>query len=318
MNKELFSEEALERLRSPEQLNKMLTVVDPASWMAVAVLLLFIGSVGLWSVFGTLAVTVSGVGVIMDTGGVARVVHTSSGRIEKIRVEPGDRVKKGDIIGLLDVPELRGDLVASRQRLSMSSNLHEVVDSLAAFDRADVQMDRHRYIVSPCDGVVAEMHAREGDILAAGADSICTIRVDYDRRDMAVVMYVPAGEGKKVRPGMTVQIEPGGADSSQSGKVMGVVREVGLYPVSAPGMRYVLGNSELATAILQANRGAAAEVRIELIRDAGSPSGYLWTSVIGVPPAITPGEMCSGSIIVERKPPIEKAFLKLGQWLRFT
>lgn len=31
---------------------------------------------------------------------------------------------------------------------------------------------------------------------------------------------------------------------------------------------------------------------------------------------ITPGSFCTGSIIIERKPPTEKVFYKLSQWLR--
>lgn len=318
MTKEIFSEDALGRLRSPEQLDKMLTVIGPASWMAAIAVALLLASVVLWSIFGSLAVTVAGVGLIMDAGGVARVAHTSSGKIDEILVESGERVKKGEIIATLEVPQQQGDLIAARQKLGMASSLHEVVDGLTAYDGIDVQLNQHRYILSPADGIVSEMHVREGDVITAGSGSICTIRVDRERQDMIAAMYVSAAEAKKVRPGMTVQIAPGGADPGQNGKVMGVVRDVALYPASAAGLLYSVGNAELAAYILKNTDGAAAEVKVELIRDDKSPSGYLWTSVLGTPPEITPGEMCTGSIVVERKPPIEKAFLKLGQWLRFT
>lgn len=58
------------------------------------------------------------------------------------------------------------------------------------------------------------------------------------------------------------------------------------------------------------------EVTFDLVKDEEDESGYLWTSKVGEHKAVSAGSFCTGSIIIERKPPLEKVFFKLSQWLR--
>jgi hypothetical protein len=68
--------------------------------------------------------------------------------------------------------------------------------------------------------------------------------------------------------------------------------------------------------VLNQQAGAAVEIKFELVKDPDSESGYLWTSVVGRHRPVTPGSFCSGYVVIERKPPIEKVFYKISQWLR--
>jgi hypothetical protein len=115
---------------------------------------------------------------------------------------------------------------------------------------------------------------------------------------------------------MVVQISPSGVDTKKDGYLMGVVRDVSMLPVSAVGMTKTLANPNLVTWILDKMKGAVMEVRVDLVRDAESPSGYLWSSIVGDRPDITVGNVCTGQVVVERTPPLEKVFMKLSQWLR--
>ena len=115
---------------------------------------------------------------------------------------------------------------------------------------------------------------------------------------------------------MTLQLAPNGVDVSQSGSLIGVVRSVSQYPVSQAAMQERLGNVQLAQWFLSKENSSLVEVRFDLVKDENSESGYLWTSVVGKHKPITPGSFCTGSVIVDRKPPIEKVFYKISQWLR--
>ena len=123
-------------------------------------------------------------------------------------------------------------------------------------------------------------------------------------------------KGKRIEPGMNIQLAPNGVDVSQSGSLIGVVRTVSQYPITSQGIQQHLGNLQLAQFILQAQQGAVMEIGFDLVKDADNDSGYLWTSKVGEHKPITAGSFCTGSIIIERKPPIEKVFYKLSQWLR--
>ncbi len=316
MKKELFSDEALERLRSPDQMDEMLTITKPINWMSLLAVGLVVASVVLWSIFGSISVTVQGIGVIIDQGGVANIVHGSTGKMGSILVYPGMRVKKGDIIAKVDQPIIESEIMASRQKLGLSSNLHEVMSNLSQFDRILIRYDIERYVYSPADGIVSDVPVNQGDMVLAGSTVVCSIRQDRGREDVASVLYVPASEGKRVKAGMIARITPSGVNTSQTGSLMGIVRSVSLYPVSRAGLVKVIGNDDLAGWLLDINNGAVMEVRIDLIRDADSPSGYLWSSVVGSPPAITPGGVCMADIVIESRAPLAKAFFKLSQWLR--
>ncbi|MCC8166019.1 MAG: biotin/lipoyl-binding protein [Planctomycetes bacterium] len=315
MKKELFSQEALERLRSPEQLDTMLVVTQPAAWMSLLALLFLTASILLWGVFGRLSETVDTVGMIMDNGGVATVVHSSSGKVDSVLVQPDRRVKKGDIIATISQPLLDSEVVIGQQKMDLSGNMQDSLARLSQFDTTLLQRDIHRFVTSEHDGVVTEVQVKVGDMVSAGNTSICSIRLDHDREDVLAVMYVGVESGKKVKPGMVVRLEPSSADVRQTGHLLGTVREVGRYPSSSAGMVNVMGNPEVTSWILNQIGGAGVEVKVSLIH-ADTPSGYLWSSIVGDPPIITAGDVCKGTVVVESKPPLEKIFLKLSQWLR--
>jgi HlyD family secretion protein len=131
MKTPLFRNNALERLSSPEQLDKLLTVTTPKGWLALAALCGFLCTAVAWGVSGTVATRVSGQGVIMATGGVLNVVSVGAGRVTAIRVRPGDPVRKGQVIATLTDPSLaqkvagaQAELDAARKELVEMTHLN--------------------------------------------------------------------------------------------------------------------------------------------------------------------------------------------------
>jgi multidrug efflux pump subunit AcrA (membrane-fusion protein) len=316
MKEELFSEEALSRLRSPEQLDSLFQVTQPVIWMALVMLCFLGASIALWSVYGVISESVESVGMIVDSGGVANVYHDVGGKLSEVLVRPGTRVKKGDVVARLAQPSLMSDIITSRQNIPMSANRQQVESGISNFDALMNKWYQSEAIVSAYDGIVSEVPVNEGIIVSPGSTVICTIRRDQGRGDVSAVMYVPIDAGKKVKPGMVARLAPSEADAAEDGSLMGVVREVSSYPASSAGIMKNIGNSDVTQWILQRMGGAAVEVRVDLVRDPNSASGYLWSSVVGNHPKVSVGSACSGAIVVKRAPPLEKLFLKLSQWLR--
>ncbi|MEB3210907.1 MAG: hypothetical protein VKL39_06110 [Leptolyngbyaceae bacterium] len=87
----LFRKESLERLSSPEQLDQLMQIVTPKSWLPLGALgvLIFAGLV--WSVVGRIPITVTGEGLLVqsDDGSGELIGVTYFAKADGDRIQPG-------------------------------------------------------------------------------------------------------------------------------------------------------------------------------------------------------------------------------------
>lgn len=103
----LFRKAALDRLQSPEQLDQAITITNRRSWIALAAGGLLALLLLVWSIFGALPVRVEGQGILISAGGrVSDAVATSSGTLVIEGVGEGDRVRRGQVLASVRVPDL--------------------------------------------------------------------------------------------------------------------------------------------------------------------------------------------------------------------
>jgi len=312
---QIFSQEALDKLRSPEKLDTMLPITTPVSWIALIAVLVLLFSVVLWSIYGAFTVKAEGMGLIMDSAGVMNVSHIATGKISQLYVRPGMAIKKGDRVAHMEQATQSADTRMAQYGMGLASSDRDAMGRAYQYDAKRYQQDVAEDIYSDYDGIVDEVMVDVGSMISAGMP-ICSVRITLDRDDLTGILYIPLDKGKRVQAGMTIQLAPNGADTSQTGFLIGVVRSVSQYPITAQGIQQHLGNPQLAQWIMQTQNSSLMEVTFDLVKDENSESGYLWTSQVGEHRPITAGSFCTGSIIIERKPPIEKVFYKLSQWLR--
>ncbi len=315
MDRSIFNPKALDKLRSPDKLDTMIRITGPVSWMGLASVAVLCFAIVLWSIYGSFTEKADGQGLILDSAGVVTVTHAAAGKIVNFYVQPGEKVAKGQLIGQIEQPENSADTRIAEYGTELATDDRDLQARVQQYDAKRYQQVLRENIYCDYEGVIAEVMVREGQIIAAG-DAICSVRLTQDRKDLTGVFYIPVDKGKRVESGMTIQLAPNGVDITQTGSLIGVVRNVSQYPVSAESVRKGLGNSQLAQYVLTKTGGAAVEVRFELVKDKDSESGYLWTSVVGQHKPITAGSYCTGSIVIERQAPIEKVFYKISQWLR--
>ena len=311
----IFSRAALDKLRSPEKLDTLLPITTPLTWMGLSAVALLLFSVVLWSIFGSFTEKAEGVGLIMDAAGVVNITHTQSGRIKEIATHNGDTVERGEIIAKLEMPEQLADEKISKQSAELAENKSDIMERVYRSDTKTYQGILAREIHSEYSGVINKIFVRVGQFVQAGTP-ICSIRLTEGREDLTGVFYIPVDKGKRVEIGQTIQLAPNGVDVSLSGSLIGVVRSVSEYPVTLQAVENEVGNYQLAQMIMATGNNAVMEVKFDLVKDENSESGYLWTSFVGEHKKISAGSFCTGSIIIDRRPPIEKVFYKLSQWLR--
>lgn len=127
---------------------------------------------------------------------------------------------------------------------------------------------------------------------------------------MEAVIYVPAEQGGIILPGMEAQISPTIVNKEEYGFMLGRVISVSEYPATTQSMMQTLGNENLVA--LLSGQGAPLMVRIDLIPDDSTESGYRWSSHGGPPMYIHSGTIVESAVITNREKPISKVIPLFG------
>lgn len=129
----IFRRAALERLSSPDQLDRLITLTSPLGWAALAALVVLLAGIVGWSVFGTVATRVSGAGILVTRGGrVFDAMAPAAGILVSVTAI-GAKVKKGDIVASLDDTEIEQDL--RHAQTVLSEQQQDLAQLVARFDR---------------------------------------------------------------------------------------------------------------------------------------------------------------------------------------
>src|SRR5262245_60720669 len=101
----MFRKTALERLSSPEQLDRLLQVTGPRGWVALTALGVLLVAAVLWGLFGTVSTTIEGQGMLVRPEGVHSVVSPQAGVVENVLVRAGDVIHKDREVVRLSQPD---------------------------------------------------------------------------------------------------------------------------------------------------------------------------------------------------------------------
>lgn len=151
-------------------------------------------------------------------------------------------------------------------------------------------------------GRVVELKKKVGDRVSRG--EVLAV-IEPPSGAIEPVVFVPANQGKRIQPGMEVQISPSNVKREEFGFIRGTVGAVSEYPIDVGGMMSVLNNDALVKEI-QADGSAKIQVRIKLTPSSTTPSGFQWSSSSGPPFRIGGGTQVAAAVIVERRAPISK------------
>jgi multidrug efflux pump subunit AcrA (membrane-fusion protein) len=157
---------------------------------------------------------------------------------------------------------------------------------------------------APVPGTIDQIYVTPGSFVGPGTPVAEMLPLGSP---MSALMFVGAAEGKALRVGMSADISPSTAPSSQYGSIRGVVTYVSPLPLTQQRLVTLLGDRPgLVSTVAQL--GAPLEVAVTLLRDSGTPSGFAWTSGSGPGFDVTPGTLLTGSVLVSQQSPASIAF----------
>ncbi|MBQ9716603.1 MAG: DUF2118 domain-containing protein [Clostridia bacterium] len=270
---DLYRKNALERISSPDQLDKALKITSPLSWLALIGVTLIVAAAVIWSVFGSIPVTLTAQGIVSPPSATNAVYSHETGTVADVRVENGDRISKGDVL------------------LTYTSGSGSVQE-----------------LVSDQDGVVSLIRAEAGTAFVHGEDVI-RLAPETDSRQV-VVCYVPLAYVVSLKEDMKVQVSLASVDSQSLGFMEARISNIDSFASSADGMAHVIGYGNGLDSMFLSG-GAVAAVTCILTEDSSTVSGYAWSNKNGGEVTVPTGSMVTAKIILDEVPPITKLFASL-------
>jgi HlyD family secretion protein len=117
-DKQLFRQEALETLSSPDKLNQLMSVVTAKDWIPLLAIGMLMAAGVAWSVLGSVPSAVTGRGVLLHPRHMVGIETVSGGRLAWFRARAGGTIRQGEVIGRLDQAELQQRIEEDRRLLS--------------------------------------------------------------------------------------------------------------------------------------------------------------------------------------------------------
>src|SRR5580658_8706362 len=177
MDRGIFRAVALERLSSPDELDRLLRVTDTKAWIAQFAIFGLLIVALVWGYTGKLPSTISGQGVIVRTGGVLNVVAAGSGVVARLKVNAGDKISAGQIVATVAQPAIVEKYKGAQQTLaqavrekdrSHTSREQEAKLAAAAIQRRRANAESEiRHLGEQAD-LAKEQVAAQEQLLAAG------------------------------------------------------------------------------------------------------------------------------------------------------
>lgn len=232
----------------------------------------------------TLSASAAEVDAVLDWSRRVQLSTTVTGVIADIRVNAGDRVKKGDLLLALDDRILKANVERTSAEVTRSTRLekeaeremerqselfdrtvlseHELELARIGLDDARAQLKtseaakvkaqvdlEHSQIRAPFDAIVLSRHAELGQTIISTQEPAPLIEL-AEAGKMIASLTVSLGEANKLKAGQAVPVMIGGK------KYSGKIQVVGFEPVPGKGKRYPVA-VEVTTGgrILRAGQG---------------------------------------------------------------
>lgn len=121
--KQIFRKSLLDKLSSPEQLDKMIVITPPSFWIALSGAAVIIVAAVIWGFFGELPENVSATGIYVNEDGTKKVYSETTGVVSEILVSNGDAVSKGDVIATLNTDDIEENIKDYETRIAAVENI---------------------------------------------------------------------------------------------------------------------------------------------------------------------------------------------------
>lgn len=267
---DLYRKSALERMSNPEQLDKVMKITSPKSWLALIGITFIIVVTIVWSFIGTIPETITAKGIVSSVVGSNSIYTQDAGTVVSMRVRTGEQIHLGDCV------------------MTYRNASNEIVE-----------------VYSDQVGTVSELVVKINDKFTPGKDIIRVSPIAQDSQ--IVVCYVPLAQAKKLERAMLVNITLDSLNSNSYGHMVARIINIDSYATPKSGMSSVIGSDNNLEAAFTKD-GAVVAVACEFYPDPATASGYFWSNRKGSSVDVKNGTLVTAKIVTEEVAPITKLF----------
>lgn len=183
---------------------------------------------------------------------------------------------------------------------------------------------KNSQVFSPFDARVLDILVRLGDVVTPGKKLMWLEAMTSEKSENLVLYALVYNEiGKSIPVGLQILIEPSIINAAEFGSLIGEVVDVSPFSVANEQLETYIHSKGLVTFLTEGAPNPYL-VKVRLIPDPSTPSGYKWTSGKGMPFKLTSGTVATVSGIAFYERPIvrllpywklEQFFDSIGKWI---
>ncbi|MGO9468606.1 MAG: NHLP bacteriocin system secretion protein [Isosphaeraceae bacterium] len=255
-------------------------------------------------------------------------------RIAQHVLESTDRLRKQKHLGDLDVLESRQKYyeikddwykgesrkaelkleqvtaLLARRRMQLERGIKiRLVETKLALDRK--KWERTSRLVSHARGQVAQILSARGELVHEGSPIVLLHApkeeqgTDDSGPTYDSIVFVPAGEGKKIEVDDPVEVSPATVKREEHGYIKGRVVAVSELPATKLAMEAALAHPELVETFLKRYSPGVLlrlHVKLEEIKPGpGAQNHFRWSSSSGSAQPLKTGTMCQAAVVVGKR-----------------
>jgi len=180
---------------------------------------------------------------------------------------------------------------------------NEILEIEREIAQLQLQLGNDSRIVSQSSGHILEIAINPGQVVNPG-DRLGSMNVQNPSNQMVGITYFTVADGKKIQPGMTLQITPQTIKRERFGGILATVTSVSPFPIQKDAAASVVGNPEVVAGLASDKQDGLIQVYGNLKPDSITFSGYKWSTSKGPQLKISPGTTTTVRVKVEERAPI--------------
>jgi HlyD family secretion protein len=238
-------------------------------------------------------------------------ISDAESQLKQLDVKEAD-AQRQYLENLSQITKLQADLreldskqanLAQQDLETSTTRKKEIQEVKREIAKLELQLSNNSQIISQYSGRILEVTVNPGQVIDAGT-RLGSIEAENPSSKLVGMTYFTVADGKKIQPGMTLQITPQTIKRERFGGIVGTITTVSAFPITKEAAANVVGNPEVVAGLASDKQEGLMQVFADLKLDSTTFTGYKWSSSKGPQLKVSSGTTTTVRVKVEERAPI--------------